>query len=206
MIRGSVTICQLQYCRSLTFYLHIQIPVVADLPVGQGLQVSDQLFSWDLWIQWFSYWWFLVSPDAINPLRTQHTWIRVKPHIRLLAEMDAFPTMHACTLSNGSEGLWEGIATKKSACVHLKMLQNPRSKLAAWSKMHKDVLAASHFEDDFGQHFISFPDFLWQNILFYWNTFPKMCRLSYKLWTTKKLWQKPHERQICMETGVSVKG
>ena len=65
-----------------------------------------------------------------------------------------------CTLSNGSEGLWEGIATKKSTRVHLKMLQNPRSKLAAWSKMHKDVLAASHFEGDFGQHFISFPDFL----------------------------------------------
>ena len=39
------------------------------------------------------------------------------------------------------------------------MLQNPRSKLAAWSKMNKDVLAASHFEGDFGQNFISFPDF-----------------------------------------------
>ena len=39
------------------------------------------------------------------------------------------------------------------------MLQNPSSKLAAWSKMHKDVLAARHFEGDFGQHFISFPDF-----------------------------------------------
>ena len=39
------------------------------------------------------------------------------------------------------------------------MLQNPRSKLAAWLKMHKYVLAASHFEGDFGQHFISFPDF-----------------------------------------------
>ena len=25
--------------------------------------------------------------------------------------------------------------------------------------MHKDVLAASHFEGDFGQHCISFPDF-----------------------------------------------
>ena len=39
------------------------------------------------------------------------------------------------------------------------MLQNPRSELAAWSKMHKDVLAASHFEGDFGHYFISFPDF-----------------------------------------------
>ena len=39
------------------------------------------------------------------------------------------------------------------------MLQNPLSKLAAWSKMHKDVLAAIHFESDFGQHFISFPNF-----------------------------------------------
>ena len=29
-------------------------------------------------------------------LRTQHTWICVKPHIRLLAEMDAFPTMQTC--------------------------------------------------------------------------------------------------------------
>ena len=53
-----------------------------------------------------------------------------------------------------------GIVTKKSTRVHLKMLQNRRSKLASWSKMHKDVLAASHFEGDFGQHFISFPDFL----------------------------------------------
>ena len=32
----------------------------------------------------------------LNPLRTQHTWICVKPHIRLLAEMDAFPTMQTC--------------------------------------------------------------------------------------------------------------
>ena len=32
----------------------------------------------------------------INPLRTQHTWICVKPHICLLAEMDAFPTMQTC--------------------------------------------------------------------------------------------------------------
>ena len=39
------------------------------------------------------------------------------------------------------------------------MLQNRGSGLAAWSKMHKDVLAASHFEGDFGQHFILFPDF-----------------------------------------------
>ena len=51
--------------------------------------------------------------------------------------------------------------------------------------MHKDVLAASHFEGDFGQHFISFPYFVWQNMLLYRNTFPKMCRLSYKLWRTK---------------------
>ena len=98
------------------------------------------------------------------------------------------------------------------------MLQNPRSKLAAWSKMHKDklaawskmhkdVLAASHFEGDFGQHFISFPNFLWQNMLLYRNTFPKMCRLSYlQVVNNKKLWQKPRERQICMETGVIRKG
>ena len=96
--------------------------------------------------------------------------------------MDAFPTKQTCLYTvNGSEGLWEGIATKKSTRVHLKMLQNPRSKLAAWSKMHKDVLAASHFEGDFGPHFILFPDFLSQNMLLYQNTFPKMCRLSYKL-------------------------
>ena len=86
------------------------------------------------------------------------------------------------------------------------MLQNPRSKLAAWSKLHKDILATSHFEGDFGQRFISFPDFLWQIMLLYRNTFPKMCKLSYKLWTTERLWQKPRERQICMKTGVSVKG
>ena len=48
---------------------------------------------------------------------------------------------------------------KKSTRVLLEMLQNPRSKLAAWSEMHKDTLAVSHFEGDFGQHFISFPDF-----------------------------------------------
>ena len=71
------------------------------------------------------------------------------------------------------------------------MLQNPRSKLAAWSKMHKDVLAGSHFEGDFGKHFISFPDFLWQNMLLYRNTLPKMCRLSYKLWTTKSFGKNP---------------
>ena len=86
------------------------------------------------------------------------------------------------------------------------MLQNHRSKLAAWLKMPKDVLAASHFEGNFGQHFISFSDLLWQNILLYRNTFPKMCRLPYKLWTRKKLRQKPRERQICMENGVSVRG
>ena len=51
------------------------------------------------------------------------------------------------------------MATKKSTRVHLKMLQNPLSKLAAWSKSHKDVLAASYFEGDFRLHFISFPDF-----------------------------------------------
>ena len=39
------------------------------------------------------------------------------------------------------------------------MLQNPRSKLAAWSKMHKDVLSASQLEGNFRQHFILFPDF-----------------------------------------------
>ena len=32
----------------------------------------------------------------INPLRTQHTWICVKPHIRLLAKIDVFPTMQTC--------------------------------------------------------------------------------------------------------------
>ena len=113
------------------------------------------------------------------------------------------PCKHACTLSNRSEGLWEGIASKKSTCVHLKMLQNPRSKHAAWSKKHKHVLAASHFDGDLVN--ISFR-FLWQNMLLYRNNFPKMGMLSHKLWTTKKLWQKPRERQICMETGVSVKG
>ena len=46
------------------------------------------------------------------------------------------------------------------------MLQNPRSELAAWSKMHKDVLAASHFEGDFGHYFISFPDFFYDRICF----------------------------------------
>ena len=43
-------------------------------------------------------------------------------------------------------------------------------------------------------------------MLLYRNTFPKMCRLSYKLWTTKKLWQKPQKRQICMETECVRKG
>ena len=38
------------------------------------------------------------------------------------------------------------------------MLQNPRSKLDAWSKMHKGVLAVSHLGGDFGQHFMSSPD------------------------------------------------
>ena len=32
----------------------------------------------------------------LNPLRTQHTWICVKPHVRLLAEMNAFPTRQTC--------------------------------------------------------------------------------------------------------------
>ena len=43
-------------------------------------------------------------------------------------------------------------------------------------------------------------------MLLYRNTFPNMWRLSNKLWTPKKLWQKLREKQICMETGVSVKG
>ena len=34
--------------------------------------------------------------EGVNPLRTQHTWICVKPHTRLLAEINAFPTMQTC--------------------------------------------------------------------------------------------------------------
>ena len=39
----------------------------------------------------------------VNPLRTQHTWIRVKPRIRTLAEIDAFPTMQTLTFS---QSIW----------------------------------------------------------------------------------------------------
>ena len=82
------------------------------------------------------------SKFVINPLRTQHTWICVKPHIRLLAEIDAFPTMHkhACPLSNGSEGLWEGIATKK---VHVYIWKCCRIRAQAccmvevWVQFHE---------------------------------------------------------------------
>ena len=87
------------------------------------------------------------------------------------------------------------------------MLQNPRSKLAAWSKMHKDVLAASHFEGDFGQHFISFPDFFFMIEYASLSKYlSKNVQVVTQVVNNKKLWQKPCERQICMETGVSVKG
>ena len=85
------------------------------------------------------------------------------------------------------------------------MLQNPRSKLAAWSKMHKDVLAASHFEGDFGQYFISFPHFFMKEYASLSKYLSKNVQVVTQVVNNKKLWQKPRERQI-METGVSVKG
>ena len=49
-----------------------------------------------------------------NPLRTQHTWILEKDIFACWPKWThSRPCKHACTLSNGSEGFWEGIATKK---------------------------------------------------------------------------------------------
>ena len=72
--------------------------------------------------------------------------------------------------------------------------------------MHKDVLAASHFEGDFGQHFISFPDFFMIEYASLSKYLSKNVQVVTQVVNNKKLWQKPRERQICMETGVSVKG
>ena len=71
--------------------------------------------------------------------------------------------------------------------------------------MHKDVLAASHFEDDFGQHFISFPDFC-DRICFSIEIPFKKVQVVIQVVNNKKVMAKPRETQICMETGVSVKG
>ena len=87
------------------------------------------------------------------------------------------------------------------------MLQNPRSKLAAWSKMHKDVLAASHFEGDCGQHFISFPDFFYDRTFFSIEIPFQKCAGCHTSCEQEKSYGKiPARGKICMETGVSVKG
>ena len=90
------------------------------------------------------------------------------------------------------------------------MLQNPRSKLAAWSKMHQDVLAARTFLLRATSRVIvvnilfRFLIFLWQNMLLCRNTFSKNVQVVLQVVNNKKVMAKPCERQICMETGVSV--
>ena len=78
------------------------------------------------------------------------------------------------------------------------MLQNPRSKLAALSKMHKDVLAASHFEGDFCQHFISFPDFFMTDYASLSKYLSKKVRVVIQVVSNKKVMAKtPREANLC---------
>ena len=91
--------------------------------------------------------------------------------------------IYACTLSNGSEGLWEGIATKKSTRVHLKMLQNPRSKLAGWSKYGDNSIKSAPKWDWFGSISVSKPvNISWSLCRFVQEPYSKWIELSKNGW------------------------
>ena len=224
----------------LSFSLSLSLPPSLSLlsPLSLSLSFSVWLISTDTSVgicrnqlnQWYQIY--------FNPLRTQHTWICVKPHIRLLAGIDAFRTMQTCLYTvkcqnlpkhfqmytgtffqmytgtflllclpkAGSEGLWEGIATKKCPCTFENVVDSAL-KACCLVEVAQGHSCCEPLRGWFWSTFY-FVSWFFYNRICLPNEIPfkKCAGLSYKLWTTKKLWQKPRKRQICMETGVSVKG